>query len=68
MTNSTPGTARKSNILLSIKTQMIDIQQTMLSLDKSAEEYLEMSVLGLIVYKQWLQTHCIEKYEKHTNL
>jgi hypothetical protein len=39
----------------------------MLSTDTSVEEYLELGVLGLLVWTQQLQDHHIEKYEKYTH-
>ena len=50
-----PGTARKCNISLSIKIHILEIQQTMLSMDTSVEKYLEMGALGLLVLTRQLQ-------------
>ncbi len=53
MSNSTPSTAYKCNIL-SIKKKILEIQRSMLSMDTPIEKYLEMGALGLIVWTRLL--------------
>jgi hypothetical protein len=55
MSDSTPGSARKRNILLSIEIWILEFQQSMLSMVMSVEDYLEMIALVLLVWTRWLQ-------------